>query len=104
MERLHKTVEDQLRIYMREDPPITIDSAYELIDTVIASVSRAIRSATHRTLGISPGSLVFHRDMLLPIPIIADYNTIHERRQAVIDDNARRENLRRRTRDYHIGR
>ena len=41
--------------------------------------------------------------MLLPIPIIADYNTIRERRQAVIDDNARRENLRRRTRDYHVG-
>ncbi len=29
-------------------------------------------SGTHSTLGSSPGSLVFHRDMFLNIPLIAD--------------------------------
>ncbi len=41
----------------------------------------------HRTLGVSPGALVFQLDMLLPIPVLADYNLIRQRRQTVIDDN-----------------
>jgi hypothetical protein len=41
--------------------------------------------------------------MLLPIPIIADYNNLRNRRQTLIDENNRRENLRRRFRDYEPG-
>ena len=41
--------------------------------------------------------------MLLPIPVLADYNLIRERRQAVIDDNNRRANLRRHFKDYSVG-
>ena len=39
---------------------------------------------------------------MLPVPIAADYNLIRERRQAVIDDNNRRANLRRRFHDYSV--
>ena len=102
-ERLHKTMEDMLRNYVRTDPPATVADAFELIDACLAAVNRALRSAVHRTLQISPGALVFHRDMLLPIPLISDYNLLRQRRQAVIDDNNRRANLRRRFRDYSIG-
>ena len=49
----------------------------------------------HQTLNVSPGALVFGRDMLLPIPVLAD-NLIRERCQAIIDEHNRRENLRRR--------
>jgi hypothetical protein len=52
---------------------------------------------------ISPGALVFHRDMLLPIPVIANYNLIRERKQALIDHQAQRTNLRRIFKDYHAG-
>ena len=41
--------------------------------------------------------------MLLPIPLIRDFELIRERRQAVIDDNNRRANLRRRFKDYEVG-
>jgi len=41
--------------------------------------------------------------MLLPIPILSDWANLRARRQAIIDENNRRENLRRRFRDYHIG-
>ena len=40
---------------------------------------------------------------MLPIPIMADYNLIRERRQAVIDENNRKANLRRRFKDYKPG-
>jgi len=57
----------------------------------------------HKTFGISPGSIVFHRDMLLPIPIIANLQFLREKRQAVIDKNNLRDNRRRRTHDYAVG-
>jgi transposase InsO family protein len=102
-ERMHKTCGGQIRVLARSNPPHNVATAIELVDSVIASASRALRTAVHRTLGVSPGSLVFQRDMLLPIPLLSDFELIRERRQAIIDDNARRANLRRRFRDYLIG-
>ena len=46
---------------------------------------------------------MFNRDMLLPIPLLADYNLIRERRQALIDENNLRANRRRRYHDYAVG-
>ena len=102
-ERVHKTIGDQLRTLVAEHPPATIAAANSMLDDCIASVTRALRSTVHSTLGMSPGSIVFHRDMLLPIPLLADYNLLREHRQAVIDDNARHANLRRHFKDYSPG-
>ena len=82
---------------------VSLTLGNSMLDDCIASVTRALRTAVHSTLGMSPGSIVFHRDMLLPIPLLADYNLLRERRQAVIDDNARRANLRRHFKDYSPG-
>ena len=102
-ERMHSTVGDMLRSIISSHPPGDVAEAYEIVDSALASAQYAIRSAIHRTLQISPGALVFHRDMLMPIPIIADYNVLRNRRQTIIDENNRRENLRRRFRDYEPG-
>ena len=100
---MHKTCGDMLRTFVRENPPRDVATAIDLVDQVLASAQRALRVATHTTMRISPGTLVFHRDMLLPIPVQADYNLLRARRQAVIDDNNRRANLRRRFKDYTNG-
>ena len=102
-ERIHQTVQEMLATILRKDPAPNIETAYDHIDSCLAAATRAVRSAIHRTLQVSPGALVFHRDMMLPVPIEADYNLIRARRQAVIDDNNRRANLRRRFFDYSIG-
>ena len=39
-------------------------------------------------VGVAPGSLVFHCVMLLPIPILADYKLIKQKKQAGIDARA----------------
>ena len=91
-------VQDMLNTSLRA-PPANVATAIELVDTCLSAASRAMRSATHQTFGISPGGLVFHRDMLLPIPLMADYNLIRERRQAVIDENNRKLNLHRHFKD-----
>jgi hypothetical protein len=46
---------------------------------------------------------MFQQDMLLPIPVLANYNKICQRHPTVIDDNNRCENLRHRYRDYQVG-
>ena len=52
---------------------------------------------------MSPGALVFHRDMLMDIPFMADLLLLCKKCQTLIDYNLRRENNRRRNYDYQIG-
>ncbi len=56
----------------------------------------------YHVLGISPGAFVFQRDMFLNIPLIANLQTIQDKRQVLIDENLRRQNLKRRSFDYAI--
>jgi hypothetical protein len=100
---MHSTVGDMLRTLCRQEPPQNVATAIKLVDSALASAQYGLQTAVHRTLGISPGALVFQRDMLLPIPVLSDYNLIRQRHQTVINDNNRRENLRRRYRDYTVG-
>jgi hypothetical protein len=51
-------------------------------NTVVECIPlHAARSAIHRTLGVSPGGLVLHREMLLDIPLLIDFEIICNRRQ-----------------------
>jgi hypothetical protein len=59
-----------------------------------------MRAGVHSTLGSSPGSLLFNRDMFLNIPLIADWHTITQRREHLIHKNLMRENQKRRGHDY----
>jgi hypothetical protein len=63
----------------------------------------AARSTIHRTLGTTPGGIVFHRDMFLNIPLLTGFALLQHRRQTVIDDNLCRANQLRRHHDYQPG-
>jgi hypothetical protein len=102
-ERMHQTVTNILRPLLHAHFPPTAEAANDVIDTALATASYASRASLHRSLNVSPGALVFHRDMLLNIPLIADLNMIRERRQVLIDENLRRQNMKRRTFDYQVG-
>ncbi len=54
-------------------------------------------------IGLSPGIIVLHCDMLYPIPLIIRCNQLRERYQVVIDDNNRRANLQKSSHDYQLG-
>jgi hypothetical protein len=75
-------------------------TAIQLVKSVLASVSYASHTTVHCTLGISPSTLVFGRDMLLPTPIIHYFNLIREGRQMLIDSNSATQNHRRNFKDY----
>ena len=102
-ERLHQTVANVLRPTIVNHPPQNVDQATAAIDFALSAAIHTTRCATSRMLGISPGALVFRRDMLLDIPIIADLEQIQQKRQIMIDENLRRQNSKRRNFNYSVG-
>jgi hypothetical protein len=103
-ERMHCTIKESLRTICHLNPPQNVVTAIKLVDSVLASACYALRTAVHRTLGVSPGALVFGRDMFLPIPVLTNYNLIRECHQTLIDRNNLRVNRRRHHfRDYTVG-
>jgi len=102
-ERLHQTVANGLRALAHHNPPGDMNAATLLVDTAISSASYAVRAAVHQTMKISPGALVFHRDMFLNIPVIADLHLLLQNRQALIDKQLLEANTKRISFDYQPG-
>ena len=51
----------------------------------------------------SPGALVFNRDMMIDVPLLADLDAIRGRKQQLIDANLIRENKKRIDYNYKVG-
>ena len=77
--RMHQTVGNVLRTLLHGEPPPDMASTKEYINEALSIAMHAMRAAIHSTLGSSPGSLTFNRDMFLNIPLIADWHTITQR-------------------------
>ena len=101
-ERLNQTIGNMIRANTsgQQNPHFANIDAY--IDSLLSDVIHGVRSTVHSTFRISPGSLVFNRDMILPIPIHADFAALRNRRQDLIDRNAIRENNKRIHHDYRV--
>jgi len=95
-ERMHQTVGNVLRTLLHGRPPQNITSAKEFVDEALSIASHAMRAEVHVTLGSSPGSLVFNRDMFLNTPSIADWHTITQKQKHLIYENLLCENQKRR--------
>jgi hypothetical protein len=102
---MHQTVGNVLRTLLHGQPPqhVTGAQAKDFIDKALSITMHAMRAGTHSTLGSSPGSLVFNRDMFLNIPLIADWHAITKQREHLINENLMRENRNRCRYDYGIG-
>ncbi len=99
-ERMHQVVGNVLRTIIHTYPPQNTEQANGLVDCALQTAPYAITATTHRTMGLSPGAVVFHRDMIMDLPLVADLLLLRNKRQALIDYNLRRENYKRRTFDY----
>ena len=97
---MHQTVGNVLRTLLHGRPPQNITSAKEFVDEALSIASHAMRAGVHTTLGSSPGSLVFNRDMFLKIPLITDWHAITQRREHLIHENILHESQKRRRHDY----
>jgi hypothetical protein len=84
---MHQTVGNDLRTLLHGEPPQNIADAKEFVDEALSIAMHAMRAGTHSTLGSSPGSLVFNRDMFLNIPLTADWHAITQIREHLIHEN-----------------
>ena len=67
------------------------------------SISFAINSTIHATSQMTPGQMVFHRDMILHTTHVANWEYIRLRKQAKIDYNNDNENKKRIPHKYSVG-
>jgi hypothetical protein len=85
--RMHQTVGYALRTLLHGEPPQDMASAKEYIDEALSIAMHAMRAAIHSTLGSSPGSLALNWDMFLNISLFADWHTIAQRQEHLINEN-----------------
>jgi transposase InsO family protein len=102
-ERMHQTIGNTLRTMSTFNPPDGIETANQMLDTALANCMFATRAALHGSLKATPGSLVFSRDMILDIPLVADWLFIQENRQQLIDQRLIAANRKRFSYDYKVG-
>jgi len=102
-ERMHQTVGNSLRAMATLKPPDGMAAANQLVDTALANCVFALRATLNSSINATPGSLAFGRDMILDLPLIADWNIIQENRQQLIDKRLIEANRKRFAYDYSIG-
>ena len=100
LERVHGTIGNMMRTF--EVDNIDLDEEDPFIG-MISAICFAVRSTYHTTLQATPGQLVFGRDMIFHIETVADWQHIHNRKQALINKNNQRENAKRHEHDYAVG-
>jgi hypothetical protein len=84
---MHQTAGNILRTLELTTPLQTLQEAQLLVDSALATIIHATPTAIHTTLRVSPGAFVFQQDMFLDILIIANLQTIRDRRQVLINEN-----------------
>ena len=72
---------------MYTNPPTNQIEANQVLNNALATAMHEPRCAVNSTLQNSPGAIVYNRDMLMDVPLIADLTVIRDRRQALVDKN-----------------
>ena len=86
-ERIYQSIGNSLRALNFAHPPRNATEAKFCVDTALQTAAYAARAAMHTTMKMSPGSMAFHRDMIMNIPLIVDFELLRQWRQALIDKN-----------------
>ena len=80
-----------------------MDDARDIVDDALATSMHAMRCNITTALGSSPGALVYARDMFINVPLVADWTTIANCCEQLIQENLRKQNLKRVSYDYKVG-
>ena len=100
---MNQSIGNSLRALNFSHPPRNEEEARFRVDTALQTAAYAARAAIHTTLKTSPGSMAFHRDMVLNIPLIVDFELLRQRRQILIDRNLAKANASRIDHNYQPG-
>ena len=100
VERAHQTLHNMIRsqrIRSKDDLP---NGTWE---GVLSAVAFAMRATLHTTTRATPAQLVFQRDAIHNVRFEADWKYIKDRKQKLIIQNNRRENMKRVEHAYSVG-
>jgi transposase InsO family protein len=104
IERLHQSMGNSVRTLLGEPCEAKTEAeANMLVDTALQLSAYSVRASIHSVLQETPGSIAFQRDMLLNIPVLSDFETLRNRKQAAINKQLLRANKSRTPHDYQPG-
>jgi hypothetical protein len=102
-ERMHQIVNNVLRTLVHTNPPHNMTQARDIIDDALATAMHAMQTTIATTLGSTPGALAFAQDMVLNMPLIADWQAIARTCEHHVNENLRRAIRKQRQFDYAPG-
>ena len=91
-ERMHQTIWDILRVALHTNPPTNMDNANQVMDNALTIAIHVTRCTASNAIWTTPDALVYGRDMIIGVPLIANLSKIRDGRQQMIDENLRRPN------------
>ena len=100
IERMHLTMADMLRTVSINVQDENEDEIKTEIDNVFQAVAWSLRTTVSTVTKVSPGQVVFGRDMIFDFKIRANWEAIEKRRLEIAQRNNVRENRNRIAHDY----
>jgi hypothetical protein len=73
---MHQKVGNGIQTLMHKNPLHNITQARDIADDTLVTTMHAMCTTVATTLSSAPGALAFVRDMLLNMPLIADWQAI----------------------------
>ena len=80
---------------LHTNPAQDIHDANQVMDNALATAMHANRCIVSAPIWTSPGALVYGRDMIMDVPLIANISAIWDGRQQMIDKNLIKQNKKR---------
>lgn len=101
--RIHQTIGYLLWVVLHNNPPMNMDDANQVIDNVLTTCMHTTRCCVSSLIRISPGALVYGRNMIMDVQLIANLAAIRDSWQYTIDENLIKQNKERIERHFCLG-
>ena len=79
------------------------EANHDIVNNALPTSMHAMRCNVTTALGSPPGALVYARDVFLNVPLIADWKTIANWHEQLIQENLRKHSLKRWSYEYKVG-
>ena len=73
---MHQTIGDILQVVLYTNQPKNINDANQVMDNALATCMYTTRCAVSSPIRTTPGALVYGRDMIMDVPLIANLAAI----------------------------
>ena len=100
---MHQTIATILKMTIKALPPQSVDEVNNLFEDALAAAMHSLCASISTTLKAMSGRLAFSPDMLLNVPLIADWQEIQEHREQLVNKALLKSNQKRINYDYSVG-